>query len=449
MNKLSVKELNSDKYVPVSGASRSILLVEDDPDAMEELSEILELEGWAPLTARNVAGALAVIENSDVQLVVTDVHLGNGSDPGESGIQLVSRAQAQFPDRNLSFIILSGDTDAVKSSLQTDAVDFLLKPVASDDLIRAIVEAEQWTGKERKLSEFAEYLIRKSERPVSSDEQSPNYKRIATEFDLKRRLAASSDEKSFVIQYVVGAEQLQTWFNPVVDRDHNLFAMEAAPRWVDTAAAANDMQTFLEQARGAEWARLLDDKVRDRATETLASCKASFGGDRKMIVLFPADQLLQDDGVRGLLSKLDGHEVQHDNVLVEATYVPALIDTPDLVLKSHLGCFAGGLLRVDAQNLSGACGFVCRMKDFGFDWVRLNMRSLPDWYGSPDARAEIKALISIAHATGSKVIVDNVHASNALDWLRAQGCDAFQGKAVAEIVAPNALATSVSKEVAA
>lgn len=446
MSVAHVQEFETEKTAPVAEKPRPVLIVEDDLDAIEELSEILEFEGWKPLTARNVAGALAVIENSDVQLVVTDVHLGSGTEAGETGIQLISRAQSRFPERNLSFIVLSGDVDAVKSSLQTDAVDFLLKPVASDDLVRALGEAEQWAGKERNLSEFAQYLIRKSgeasnAKPPPAGAQSPNNKLITTEFDLERRLTASSDEKSFVIQYAVASGHVQTWLSPILCADGSVLSLDAVPRWTENASSAPDVQAFLDHARAADWAKVLDETVRSQAAEALFAHKDSMSDDHRMSVLFPAEQLMRDDGVPNFLRALHAKEVSPEQVIAEVTYVPAMNDTSDLLVKSHLGCFAGGILRVDAQDFSIACGFVSRMRSFGFGWVRLSMDSLPGWHASPDARAEIKALISIAHATGSKMIVDHVDTPEALEWLKSECCDAFQGTAVAAVVAPDQIGT--------
>ena len=117
----------------------TVLLVDDDRDALEELKDIVELEGWNAIIADSVDMALEVLEwYPFIGVVVTDVHFVDPSGDMSNGIQLVSRAQARFPGRDLNFIVLSGDPSALKSSVQIGAVDFLSKPLDADALIAAI-----------------------------------------------------------------------------------------------------------------------------------------------------------------------------------------------------------------------------------------------------------------------------------------------------------------------
>ncbi|CUH78033.1 Response regulator PrrA [Tritonibacter multivorans] len=117
----------------------TVLLVDDDRDALEELKDIVDLEGWNAIIADSVDMALEVLEwYPFIGVVVTDVHFVDPSGDMSNGIQLVSRAQARFPGRDLNFVVLSGDPSALKSSVQIGAVDFLSKPLDADALIAAI-----------------------------------------------------------------------------------------------------------------------------------------------------------------------------------------------------------------------------------------------------------------------------------------------------------------------
>lgn len=412
-------------------ASKLVLLVEDDDAAAEELSEILELEGWHPLTARNVTGALAVIENTAVQLIITDVHLGNGGASGESGIHLVSRAQALFPDRDLSFIVLSGDVDAVKSSLQTDAVDFLLKPVASDDLIGAINEAKRWSGKERNLSEFADYLIQKTGREAKGQE--PSIANMITgDFDKKRRLEATTEEKTFVLNYVLGSEFLQTAYRPVISFEgEGLIGVEPVPIWTDLADTNGDTQTFLDNARSTSWGKELDDRVRERALATIFDAASE---EQKLTVAYRADQLVGTEGIPGLLRKLAENSTAPESLNVEVLYDASLETAVELVIKSHLAPFAEGILRIDGRDFASACGIAPKLAEFGFGWMRLSMEQRPNWHSSPDACAEVRAVLAVVRRVGVKLIVDGVDTPEALAWLNSEGCDAVQGDAAAGLI---------------
>ncbi len=118
-----------------------VLLVDDDPAILEELQDVIELEGWTPIGAQSVETAMKLLQGDrSIRVVVTDVHFGNGSDCA-NGIQFVSRARAKFADRSLSYVVLSGDPDQIFSSKDEGAFKFLPKPPVPQRLIDTIVRA--------------------------------------------------------------------------------------------------------------------------------------------------------------------------------------------------------------------------------------------------------------------------------------------------------------------
>lgn len=140
-----------------------ILFVDDDFTALEELNDIVELEGWGSVSASCVETALDVLEaDTDIQIVVTDVHFIDPFGKSANGIQFVSRAQAKFPERPLSYLVLSGDPDAVNSSVQVGAFNFLSKPFVAEDLIDAIKSAAASGGEERKNAGEIYKLVQKA-----------------------------------------------------------------------------------------------------------------------------------------------------------------------------------------------------------------------------------------------------------------------------------------------
>lgn len=125
-----------------SATELKVLLVDDDQEALEELKEIVELEGWEAETATSVEVAIELLEDDPkIAVIVSDYYFALEDGLGSNGVQFASRALARFPDRKLPFIILSGDPDVLKSSLQVGAFKFLNKPLLVDDFIHAIKTA--------------------------------------------------------------------------------------------------------------------------------------------------------------------------------------------------------------------------------------------------------------------------------------------------------------------
>jgi len=118
-----------------------VLLVEDDPAVLEELHDVIQLEGWKPLVAPSVEVAMKLLKSDpDIRVVVTDVHFV-GHKNCANGIQFVSRARAKFADRALTFVVLSGDPDKARSSNQEGAFMFLPKPLNPERLVVTISNA--------------------------------------------------------------------------------------------------------------------------------------------------------------------------------------------------------------------------------------------------------------------------------------------------------------------
>jgi len=137
-----------------------VLLVDDDLAALEELKDIVDLEGWKAKTETSVDGGLRALENDpDINVVVSDCHFDPSEGDGANGIQFISRAQARFPDRELSYIVLSGDPDVLKSSLQVGAFKFLSKPLLLDDFVEAIKTAKESGGGETENAGLSQKMI--------------------------------------------------------------------------------------------------------------------------------------------------------------------------------------------------------------------------------------------------------------------------------------------------
>lgn len=118
-----------------------VLLVDDDPALLEELHDVIELEGWTPITALTVEGAMELLKSDrSIRVVVTDVHFRNGADCA-NGIQFVSRARAKFADRTITYVVLSGDHDQIFSSKDEGAFKFLPKPPVPQRLVDTILRA--------------------------------------------------------------------------------------------------------------------------------------------------------------------------------------------------------------------------------------------------------------------------------------------------------------------
>jgi two-component system response regulator YesN len=114
-----------------------VMLVDDEPLILEGLSYIVSWEehGFEIAgVARSAEEALTLMENSHVDLLLTDIRM-----PGLSGIDLIERVQAL--NRNTKFVILSGfnDFELVKTAAKLGIENYLIKPINKEELSSTLV----------------------------------------------------------------------------------------------------------------------------------------------------------------------------------------------------------------------------------------------------------------------------------------------------------------------
>ena len=83
---------------------QQLLLVDDEEDALLELAELLEGEGFNCFTATSVKLALQhLTRHPDIALVITDLRM-----PEESGMSLIRRLRKHTSREHLPVIVMSG-----------------------------------------------------------------------------------------------------------------------------------------------------------------------------------------------------------------------------------------------------------------------------------------------------------------------------------------------------
>lgn len=146
--------------------SHQILIVDDDTDFREELSDFLNY--YRVLEAPSGDEALKLIRKSNmIDLVILDVVM-----PGTDGIEVLKEMKKKIPD--LSVIILTGKSskDVVVEALRGHADDYFEKPInlnRLDDSIKKILN-----GKEKNLVSVTSGKNYKIERAKKFVERNTN-----------------------------------------------------------------------------------------------------------------------------------------------------------------------------------------------------------------------------------------------------------------------------------
>ncbi|HZG76456.1 MAG TPA: response regulator, partial [Paenibacillus sp.] len=110
----------------------NVLLVDDEQFALDYLEESVDWHAFGieqAYTADSVDGALEIIGQAPISLIVTDIRM-----PEKSGLDLLKTVHERFP--SIKVVLLTGyaEFEYAKRALQHGASDYLLKPVTSADV---------------------------------------------------------------------------------------------------------------------------------------------------------------------------------------------------------------------------------------------------------------------------------------------------------------------------
>ncbi len=107
-----------------------VLVVDDDPDILEALSEILEAEGFEIRRARNGKEALDRLEPDPPQLILLDLMM-----PVMDGWEFAQRMRQRPSVAGIPIIVLSADRNVGSKAADIGAVGHLAKPFELNDLL--------------------------------------------------------------------------------------------------------------------------------------------------------------------------------------------------------------------------------------------------------------------------------------------------------------------------
>lgn len=115
-----------------------VLVVDDEPEYLDELVEALEFRGLAAISVGRGAGALELLAREPaIRLVLTDIRM-----PDMDGVQLIEQARVAFPGRRFHFLVMTGHAAPVDiaRAMSAGAERCFPKPLAFEELCDTMVE---------------------------------------------------------------------------------------------------------------------------------------------------------------------------------------------------------------------------------------------------------------------------------------------------------------------
>jgi two-component system, OmpR family, response regulator CpxR len=115
-----------------------VLLVDDEKEFTELLSERLEVRGFKTRVANDGDEAISKLKEENADIVLLDVMM-----PGKSGIETLKEIKQLWPLVEVIMLTGHGTVETAIEGMKVGAYDYLLKPTGTEDLSEKIKNAYQ------------------------------------------------------------------------------------------------------------------------------------------------------------------------------------------------------------------------------------------------------------------------------------------------------------------
>jgi len=114
---------------------KTVLVIEDNSDILENTSEILELASYHVSLAKNGKEGIAVAIKDKPDVILCDIMM-----PEANGYQVLQEIKKNPTTKNIPFIFVTASVEKrdVEAALNMGADGYLKKPYESEDLLKTI-----------------------------------------------------------------------------------------------------------------------------------------------------------------------------------------------------------------------------------------------------------------------------------------------------------------------
>jgi len=130
-----------------------ILVVDDDPETLSLLREVLSQEGYEVETTKSANAVLGMVAQRSPDLIMSDIHM-----PELDGLSLLSELRSRHHDMPVILMTAYGSLKTAVDGIQAGAFDYLSKPFMLDDVRLVVHRALEHTQVSRQDQELKDQL---------------------------------------------------------------------------------------------------------------------------------------------------------------------------------------------------------------------------------------------------------------------------------------------------
>ena len=114
-------------------ARRKILIIDDEQDLREAMTEVIETAGYRAISASNGADGVRLNELENPDIIVLDLRM-----PGMDGIETLRRIRKQDSEVSVVILTANGGTDTIREAVGLTVSEYLSKPFENPEFVELI-----------------------------------------------------------------------------------------------------------------------------------------------------------------------------------------------------------------------------------------------------------------------------------------------------------------------
>ncbi|MBK8969933.1 MAG: EAL domain-containing protein [Hahellaceae bacterium] len=238
---------------------------------------------------------------------------------------------------------------------------------------------------------------------------------------LERRLALDAQ-----LRRAVPGNELVSYYQAQTDRHGRIFGAELLLRWNHPHRGLILPDQFIPRAEESGLIVTIGNRVLEAACQQLANWKDNPLSEHLVLAVnVSARQFYQPDFVDRLNGMLRDSHAPPNRLKLELTESMLLDNVEDTVRKMQALSQLGVSFSMD--DFGTGHSSLTYIKRLPLGQIKIDRSFVRDITHDPNDAVIVRTIIAMARALGLHVIAEGVETRSQLSFLRAQGCEAFQG----------------------
>lgn len=243
----------------------------------------------------------------------------------------------------------------------------------------------------------------------------------AMQLAVETRAAVESD-----MRHAITGEQFHLYYQVQVDNEGRPIGAEALIRWLHPVRGLVLPMDFIPIAEESSLILDIGNWVLEAACKQLSLWrKREYARHLQLAINVSAAQFQKPDFVDTIAKMVHAHRIDPSLLKLELTEAVVLHDVDDVIAKMH--ALKAMKIRLSLDDFGTGYSSLSYLKQLPLDQIKIDQGFVHDVTTDPGDAVMVKTIIDLAKNFRMNVIAEGVETKAQLDFLKQNGCMAYQG----------------------